>query len=445
MNQPASPAEAAAATAVSPSVESVDSIDSIDSNGSNAASERNESNDVTFADIEAARTRIRDSVFCSPFAYTETLSKRAGCKMWLKLENLQMTGSFKERGAANKLLKLTAAERARGVIAASAGNHAQGVAYHAQRLGIAATIVMPETTPLVKVSSTRSFGAHVVLYGAGYDDALGEARRLQVEAGNIFVHAFDDPDVIAGQGTIGLELLEQNPYLDAIVVAVGGGGLAAGIALAVKETNPKIKVYGVESLAFPSMQEALKAGHPVTIDPMRTIAEGIAVRRAGDKTLELVQRYVDAVVSVDEEEIAEAILMLLEREKTVAEGAGAAPLAALLHHRLPLVGKKVAVVVCGGNIDVTMISRIIERGLVKSGRMVRLLVKVHDVTGSLARLTQAVADVKANIVQIQHDRTFANTELNEAVVQLVLETRGFEHVAEVRAALQARGYEVEVR
>lgn len=400
---------------------------------------------ITFADIEEARRRIGDSVFLSPCAYSETLSRVTGNKVWLKLENLQMTGSFKERGACNKLKSLTDAERARGIICASAGNHAQGIAYHSKRLGIDAKIVMPLNTPLIKVQSTRDFGGQVILHGATFDDAQEEAQRIQALENRLFVHPFDDDLIIAGQGTIGLELLEQNPYLDAIVVAIGGGGLAAGIALAVKETNPKIKVYGVESLAFPSMREALKAGHPVTIDPMRTIAEGIAVRRVGERTLELVQRYVDAVVSVDEEEIAEAILMLLEREKTVAEGAGAAPLAALLHHRLPLVGKKVAVVVCGGNIDVTMISRIIERGLVKSGRMVRLLVKVHDVTGSLAKLTQAVADVKANIVQIQHDRTFANTELNEAVVQLVLETRGFEHVAEVRAALEAQGYEVEVR
>jgi threonine dehydratase len=400
---------------------------------------------ITFADVEQARRRIGDSVFLSPCAYSETLSRATGTKCWLKLENLQMTGSFKERGACNKLKSLTDAERARGVICASAGNHAQGIAYHSTRLGIDAKIVMPLTTPLIKVQSTRDFGGQVILHGANFDEAHEEALRIQALENRLFVHPFDDDLIIAGQGTIGLELLEQNPYLDAIVVAVGGGGLAAGIALAVKETNPKIKVYGVESLAFPSMQAALKSGHPVTIDAMRTIAEGIAVRRVGERTLALVQRYVDAVVSVDEEEIAEAILMLLEREKTVAEGAGAAPLAALLHQRLPLAGKKVAVVVCGGNIDVTMISRIIERGLVKSGRMVRLLVKVHDVTGSLAKLTQAVADVKANIVQIQHDRTFANTELNEAVVQLVLETRGFEHVAELQSALRARGYQVEVR
>lgn len=400
---------------------------------------------ITFADVEQARRRIGDSIFLSPCAYSETLSRATGTKCWLKLENLQMTGSFKERGACNKLKSLTDAERARGVICASAGNHAQGIAYHATRLGIDAKIVMPVTTPLIKVQSTRDFGGQVILHGANFDEAHEEALRIQALEKRLFVHPFDDDLIIAGQGTIGLELLEQNPYLDAIVVAIGGGGLAAGIALAVKETNPKIKVYGVESLAFPSMQEALRSGHPVTIDAKRTIAEGIAVRRVGERTLELVQRYVDAVVSVDEEEIAEAILMLLEREKTVAEGAGAAPLAALLHHRLPLAGKKVAVVVCGGNIDVTMISRIIERGLVKSGRMVRLLVKVQDVTGSLAKLTQAVAEVRANIVQIQHDRTFANTELNEAVVQLVLETRGFDHVSEVQAALRARGYDVEVR
>ncbi len=395
---------------------------------------------ISFADVEQARKRIGDSIFLSPCAYSETLSKLTRTKCWLKLENLQMTGSFKERGACNKLMALSPDERAHGVICASAGNHAQGVAYHATRLGIDATIVMPETTPLIKVQSTRSFGGRVVLHGANYDEAYELAQKIEIDEKRTFVHPFDDDLVMAGQGTIGLELLEQNPYLEAVIVAIGGGGLAAGVATAIKETNPRIKVYGVETAAIPSMKAALAAGHPVTVPSARTIAEGIAVRRAGTRTMEVVQKYVDDIVLVDEEEIAEAILMLLEKEKTVAEGAGAAPLAALVHHRLPVEGKKVGVVVCGGNIDVNVISRIIERGLVKSGRVVRLSVTIPDISGSLARLTRLVADAKASVVQIHHDRTFAKTELNEAVVELVLETRGFDHVEEVKAALVAGGY-----
>ncbi len=396
--------------------------------------------EVTFADIEAARTRIRDAVFCSPCAYTETLSQRTGAKVWLKLENLQMTGSFKERGAANKLLKMSATDRAKGVIAASAGNHAQGVAYHAQRLGAPATIVMPEATPLVKVASTRSFGAKVVLHGANYDEAYAEARRIQAEENSVFVHPFDDPDVIAGQGTIGLELLEQNPYIEAVVVAIGGGGLAAGVGCAIKEVNPKIKVYGVQTKVLGAMRAALDAHHPVTLPAARTIADGIAVRTVAQRTYDLVSKYLDDVVTVDEEEIAEAILMLLEREKTVAEGAGAVPLAALLAHRLPVQGKKTALVICGGNIDVNVVSRIIERGLVKSGRMMRVVLVLPDVTGSLAKLTRLIADLKGNIVQIHHNRSSLKHALGEAVVELELETRGFDHITEITGALEFAGY-----
>jgi threonine dehydratase len=399
---------------------------------------------ISFADIEAARKRIAGSVFLSPCAYSEVLSKATDTKLWLKLENLQMTGSFKERGACNKLMTLTAEERARGVICASAGNHAQGVAYHAQRLGIDATIVMPEVTPLVKVQSTRGFGGRIVLHGANYDEAYEKAKEIEAAEKRVFVHPFDDELVMAGQGTIGLELLEQNPYLEAVIVAIGGGGLAAGVAVAIKETNPRIKVYGVETSVLASMKVAIENGGPVTLPAARTIAEGIAVRRAGNHPFEVVRKYVDDIVLVDEEEIAEAILTLLEREKTVAEGAGAAPLAALLHKRIPgIFGKKVAVIVCGGNIDVNVISRIIDRGLVKSGRMVRFVVTISDISGSLARLTRLVADAKASVVQIHHDRTFATSELNEAVVELVLETRGFAHVEEVRGALVAGGYKVQ--
>ncbi len=404
---------------------------------------------IWFADIELARKRIGDAVFMSPCAHSVALSTQTGTKCWLKLENLQMTGSFKERGACNKLMALAPEERARGVICASAGNHAQGVAYHATRLGIDATIVMPVTTPLNKVQSTRGFaaggaggqGARVVLAGANYDEAFAEAKRIERSENRVFVHPFDDDLVMAGQGTIGLELLEQNPYLEAVVVAIGGGGLAGGVAVAIKETNPRIKVYGVETSALASMKHALEAGAPVTLPAAATIAEGIAVRRVGERTLEVVRKYVDDIVLVDEEEIAEAILMLLEREKTVAEGAGAAPLAALLHRRLPVEGKRVAIVVCGGNIDVNVVSRIIERGLVKSGRMVRLNVRIPDIAGSLARLTELLGRAGVNIIQIHHDRTFSNTALNETEVALVLETRGFEHIDEVKAALGAAGYQ----
>ena len=398
---------------------------------------------IAFSDIEAARKRIGEGILVSPCAYSDALSKRTGARLWLKLENLQMTGSFKERGACNTLMSLSAEERARGVICASAGNHAQGVAYHATRLGIDATIVMPEATPLTKVQSTREFlgtSGRVVLFGASFDEAYEEARRIEAAEKRTFVHPFDDERIMAGQGTVGLELLEQNPYLEAVVVAVGGGGLISGIAVAVKETNPRIKVYGVESAAFPSMKRALAAGHPETVPTARTIAEGIALTRAGDHCYEVVKKYVDDVVLVDEEEIAEAILSLLEKEKTVAEGAGAAPVAALLHHRLPVAGKKVAAIVGGGNIDMNVISRIIERGLVKSARLVKLDIRIPDISGSLARLTAVLAEKRANVLQIEHDRTFADTGLNEVVVTVQLETRGPDHVAEIKAALGAAGY-----
>lgn len=397
---------------------------------------------VTFRDIEEARRKIQDAVFLSPCAFSETLSRLTGTKLYLKLENLQMTGSFKERGACNKLLSLTPEERATGVITASAGNHGQAVAYHASRLGIRATVVMPESSPLVKAQNTRGFGAEVVLHGASFDDATDHAMQLCAEKNLVYVHAFDDPLIMAGQGTIGLELLEQNPYLEAVVVPVGGGGLIGGIACAIKETNPRIKVYGVQTAAFPSMKRALEAGAPVALPPARTIADGIAVKRAGKLTLEAVKKYVDDIVLVSERSISEAILALLEREKTVAEGAGAAGLAALMSDKLQLEGKRVAIVLSGGNIDMNVISRIIERGLVASGRMMRVRVTVPDVAGSLAGVLRTVADRQANVVEIHHDRTFSDIELGETAIDLVLETRGFDHVHEVRTALENAGYRV---
>jgi len=395
---------------------------------------------ITLPDIHAALGRIRDSIYLSPCTRSETFSKLTGNTVCLKLDNLQRTGAFKERGALNKLLTLSAKDRSRGVAAASAGNHAQGLAYHAGLHGVRALICMPLTTPLTKVSATKSYGAEVVLHGANYDEAYEEAvRRAQKEHLN-FVHAFDDDAVIAGQGTIGLEILQQHPDVEAIVAPIGGGGLIGGIACAVKESNRKIQIFGVQPSKLPSMQVAVAEGKPVTLSPAVTIADGIAVRRAGDRTLPLVKKYVDEIVTVDDEEISNAILLLLEREKTLAEGAGAAAIAALLNHKLPLAGKKVAVLVCGGNIDVTLLSRIIERGLVKDGRLVRLRVHLPDYPGALHRLTGILAQHRANIVETSYDRAYYGVNLGDTAIDITMETRGPDHIAELLSALGAGGY-----
>jgi len=390
---------------------------------------------ITIADIEAARARVRSSIYVSPCAHSETFSRVAENKVFLKLENLQMTGSFKERGALNKILSLGPEVRATGVMAASAGNHAQGVSYHATRQGIRARIFMPMTTPLVKVAATRSYGAEVVLSGANYDEAFATARAECDAEGWTFVHPFDDDAVIAGQGTVGLEIIEQNPYLDAAIVPIGGGGLIGGIACAIKETNPKVKIIGVQTARLPSMVAAVEAGRPVTLAPAQTIADGIAVRRAGERTLPLVQRYVDDIVAVDEEEIANAILFLLEREKTVAEGAGAAGVAALLQKKTGLAGKKVVVLVCGGNIDVNFLSRIIERGLVKDGRLVRLRLRIRDYPGALHAVTGILSELRANILSVLHDRAYYGVSLGETGIDVTLETRGREHIEEIEKRL----------
>jgi threonine dehydratase len=340
----------------------------------------------------------------------------------------------------NKILTLSADERARGVIAASAGNHAQAVAFHASQNGIRARIVMPLMTPLVKVAATSSYGADVVLHGSDYDEACAEAIRQSKADGLTFLHPFDDDAVISGQGTIGLELLEQVPGLEAVVVPIGGGGLIGGVACAIQESNPKIRVIGVQTERLPSMLEARAAGHPVTIPAEATIADGIAVRRAGAKTLPLVEKYVNELVTVDEEEIASAILVLLEREKTLAEGAGAAALAALLQKKTTLNGQRTAVLVCGGNIDVTLLSKIIERGLVKDGRRTRVRIHLTDRPGALYNLTKIIADLRANIVQTSHDRAYYGVSLGDTVIDFTLETRGLAHIEEIRAALTAAGY-----
>jgi threonine dehydratase len=395
---------------------------------------------VTLADIQAAMGRIRDSIYLSPCARSEDLSQITGNSVYLKLDNLQRTGAFKERGALNKLLTLTEQERARGVIAASAGNHAQGLAYHAGRHGIRAQIVMPLTTPLIKVSATKGYGAEVVLHGANYDEACEEAIRRSGQFGMTFIHPFDDEVVIAGQGTMGLEIIQQVPDIEAVVAPIGGGGLIAGVACAVKETNPHVRVIGVQPSRLPSMKEAVAAGRPVTLNPAATIADGIAVRRAGEKTLPLVQKYVDEIVTVDEEEIANAILLLLEHEKTLAEGAGAAAIAALINHKTGLIGKKAAVLVCGGNIDVSLLSRIMERGLVKDGRLVRLRVHLPDYPGALHRLTGILAQHRANIVETSYDRAYYGVNLGDTAIDITMETRGPDHIAELLSALSANGY-----
>jgi threonine dehydratase len=395
---------------------------------------------LTLPDILAARERLRDSIYYSPCPHSQMLSALTGQQVYLKLENLQMTGSFKERGALNRIAVLTPEQASRGVIAASAGNHAQGVAYHATKRGIRALIVMPLTTPLVKVTATRGFGAEVLLYGANYDEAFAEAMRLCDEQELTFIHPFDDPHVMAGQGTIGLELLEQVPQLEAVVVPIGGGGLIGGVACAIKESRPDVRIVGVQTARLPSMAAAVEAHEPVTVEPATTIADGIAVRRAGNLTLPVVEKYVDEIVTVDEDEIASAILMLLEREKTLAEGAGAAALAALLQQRTSLKAAHTAVLVCGGNIDVTLLARIIERGMVQDGRLIRLRIHLLDKPGALHDLTRLIAEHRANIVDTLHNRAYYGVNLGDTVIDITMETRGREQVAELLNALTEAGY-----
>jgi threonine dehydratase len=398
---------------------------------------------ITLEDVQAARARIGDSVVVSRCALSNAFTRMTGNQVFLKFENLQMTGSYKERGALNKILTLTPEERDKGLVAASAGNHAQAVSHHATQRGISAQICMPLATPLNKVMATKRFGGDVVLYGANYDEACEEAMRLCAESGRTFIHPFDDDAVMAGQGTLGLELLEQVPDLEVLVTSIGGGGMISGVACALKEMNPKIRVVGVQTARLPSMKVAVAKGEAVTLPVASTLADGIAVRRAGERTLEMVKRYVDEIVTVEEDEIANAILLLLEREKTLVEGAGAAPIAALLHRKIPLVGKNVGVVISGGNLDVSILSRIIERGLAEDGRMVRLRIHLPDYPGALHKLTGVLAEHRANIVQTAYDRTYFGVDLGNTAIDLTMETRGSEHVEELVAALKTQRYQFE--
>jgi threonine dehydratase len=399
---------------------------------------------ITLQDILAARERIHRDVDVTPCPRSWTFSDLCGATVYFKLENLQRTGSFKERGAANKLAMLTPEERKRGVVAASAGNHAQGVALAAQRHGIRSVIVMPESTPLIKVQATRQLGAEIVLCGTLFEDAYQEARRLESENGYIFIHAFDDDAVIAGQGTVGLEIVEQVPDVDVVVAAIGGGGLLGGMAVAIKSLKQSVRVVGVEAASLAKMKAARDAGRPVVLPSATTLADGIAVKKAGERTLPLCQKYVDDIVSVDDEEVANAILLLLEREKTIAEGAGAAPAAALLQRRIPGLApeSKVVCVISGGNIDVNVLARIMERGLVKEGRRVVLRLRVPDRPGALAAVLGTVAAEKANVLEVHHDRAFVQGPIGDTEIELTLETRGAEHAGQLVSALTSKGYTV---
>lgn len=397
---------------------------------------------ITFVDVEDARERIKEQIYLSPLPYSESLSQLTGNRVYCKLENLQITGSFKERGALNRLLTLSSGEAARGVIAASAGNHGMAVAYHSQRLNIAATIVMPLFAPLIKVSRVRQYGAHELLYGEDYDGALAEAQRQSSDQGLTFISAFNDPWIIAGQGTIGLEIYAQNPDLDAVIVPVGGGGLIAGIALALKTLNPKIRIIGVQSEALPSMRTALENGRPTPIAPGFTIADGIAVRRVGEIPFALVKEFVSEIVTVNEGEIANAVLLLLEIEKTVAEGAAAVPLAALISKKIAFTGKNVGLIISGGNIDMNLIARIIERGLIEDGRLTRLIVVLRDRPGNLANLTRCIAELGANILHVDQSRGFGHMAIGETEVELTLETSGRGHIQKLLAELSKTGFRV---
>ncbi len=394
---------------------------------------------ITLSDIESAAARLEGHLLDTPCVESRTLSQITGAKIFLKFENLQYTASFKERGACNKLSQLTAAERRQGVIAMSAGNHAQGVAYHAQRLGIRSVIVMPGFTPGVKVERTRGFGAEVVLHGETLDESRAHALALAEREGLVFVHPYDDEAIVAGQGTVGLEMLRAVPGLDTLVIAVGGGGLIAGMAIAAKALKPGIEIVGVQTSRFPAMVNAIKGTRHV--QGISSIAEGIAVGTPGVIPSAIVRQLVDDMVLVEEGDIEQAMVMLLEIEKTLVEGAGAAGLAALLKYPARFKGRTVGLVLCGGNIDPLLLAAIVERGMVRAGRLARIRVSVRDIPGSLARITATVASAGANIDEVHHQRAFTMLAAQNVEVELVVQTRGRAHIEQVLVAVRAAGFE----
>ena len=382
---------------------------------------------------------LKDIIRPTNLIHAPELSEYKG--LYLKPENLQVTGSFKVRGSAFKISQLTDAEKAHGVIACSAGNHAQGVALAATRCGIKSVICLPDGAPISKVEATRKYGAEVCMVPGVYDDAYQEALRLRDEKGYTFIHPFDDEYVIAGQGTIGLEILEQLPQVQAVVVPIGGGGLASGVAAAVKMLHPNVKVIGVQAAGAAGMKASIDAGHVVSLDAAKTIADGIAVKKPGELTFELCSRYLDEIVTVDDDEIAQAILFLMERGKMVAEGAGAAPVAAIMNRKFD-VGGKVAAVISGGNIDVTMISRIIEKGLLRAGRMTKLRILMQDRPGQLEMASRIIAAEGANVMVVHHDRTDVDLDIRDAILEITMETQDRKHAQRVIDALRAGGFQV---
>ena len=395
---------------------------------------------VTLKEIEQARRRIASGVWLSPCQESLSLSKLIGARIFCKLDNLQHTGSFKERGARNALLLLSREQRQRGVIAASAGNHALGLAYHGGSLGIPVTVVMPQFAPLIKSSMCRRLGARVIFHGDTFAVAKAESERLCREQNLTYIHAFDDPAIIAGQGTMGLEILDQVPDVQAVVLPIGGGGLIAGVATAIKAKRPKVRIVGVETAHWPAFSRALRAGHPVTISGSTTLADGLAVSQVGTHTFAAARSLVDEVVSVNEDQIAFAILKTLELEKTVVEGAGAAALAASLSGKLKhLQGKRVALAFCGGNIDPNILGYVIEKGLVVDGRLTRFTAVVSDRPGGLAKLARSLADAGASIKEITHDRAFGGTDVSMTNVICTIETRDRKHVREVHRRLRQNG------
>jgi threonine dehydratase len=398
----------------------------------------------TLDDFRAAQKRIADHIYVTPLEHSNEFSRMLGNRIYHKLENLQVTGSFKIRGGLNAIFSLSDTDRSRGVVAASAGNHAQGVAYGAQLVGIPATIVMPVGTPLVKLTSVKRFGAEVIQEGDTYDESAAFATELAEKRKGYLIHPFNDPAVIAGQGTVALEVLEQLPNLDAVIVPIGGGGLISGIGLVIKELAPHVQVIGVQAEGSDSMARSLAAGEIRSIDHPLTIADGIRVAAPGSLPLEIASKVVDQVVTVDDDEIANAVLQLVETDKSVVEGAGATPLAAMIHGRVGLRGKNVVLILSGGNIDVNILSRIIERGLVKTGRLIRLHLTLSDRPGALAGITGKLAELGANVLQVNHDRAFGDARLDETTVQFALETRGAGHAQEVINELDKAGFPVAI-
>jgi threonine dehydratase len=400
---------------------------------------------VSLEDIMLAEKIIKPYIQATPLGYSANASLVVGHEVFIKFENFQTTGSFKIRGAANKLSSLTEGERKKGVIAASAGNHAQGVACIAQKLGIKATIVMPEQSPLIKITSTRRFGANVILHGQAYDEAYLHALELQKKFDYTFVHPFEDEKIIAGQGTLGLEIFKECPDADSIFISVGGGGLLAGVATALKALNPNIKIIGVQASGAESMARSFH-DHKVLLEPSKvsTIADGIAVKRPSAHMYEdFISKLCDDFLTVSEDEIAEAIVFLMERAKTVTEGAGAVSLAALMSKRTKLIGlKKSIALISGGNIDLNIIERVIDRGMQKSGRLVRILVSAPDVPGSLNKLTQVIAEKRANVLQVNHNRLGDRLGLRETLIEFTLETTGRDQIEEIRAAFEALGAKI---